>query len=1018
MKSKLCLLVAAVAALVASVASAQTWNMNVDWKFTKLNWAVGLPAALAANQKDGKDVFAVDYDDSAWETVSVPHAVNAHDSYDGRAVDAGEGSLFRGWMAYRKRFTRPAGKHFFLEFEAIRQTQYLYVNGKFVGFYEAGTAPTGYDVTAFLKDGENLVCLLTDNSSGRGMKDYSAESRDVPGDWKGASFQWNGSDFNPVQGGLTGNVRLHAKANDSYITLPLWANLKTKGVYVWFDGEVHVEAETVGRGTIKWEILNKDTPLKLWSPDTPHLYDVKVQLVDGDQVLDEVVVRTGFRTVAFDREKGLTINGKPTWLPGYAQRSTSGWAAIGVAPDWLNEYDMDLVRASKANFVRWMHVTPKPSLVRACDATGVVNVCPAGDKENETSGRQWEQRVEAMRNAIVYFRNSPSVLFWEVGNNKVSAAHMKEMADLKRALDPHGGRLIGCRTISDPDVLAEADYAGTMLNRHADAALRSMKKLGRWMPIVETEYAREECARRLWDRYSPPDFDFVCKRLSSGAKKTGYNCYDLTQEDFARQNAIGYQEFYGNRATGALGGGYVACAALCWSDCNQHGRQSDTENCRVSGRVDAVRLPKESFYVHQCFYSRTPQVKILGHWNYPKKTADNYWYREKVNDGKEIAPTGQRVQRDPEHKTVFVVSSLHAPEIELFVNGKSVGLQKAPCKDNVFLWEFPNVDVTASGFVEAVARDAKGATIAHDRIDTVGAAAKLVMTATTGPEGLRADGSDIAFVDVKLVDAAGRVLPLANDKVTFALEGPATFMGGWNSGTFDETSPVGKNWVNLELGVNRVFVKAGRAAGKIRLVATCANGMKAEVELVSKPVALAGGLMAEMPQTAPLNARDYTVKDPMLFVRDVRGAAGALRYTVEVNGTPVDFGKGFAFKPDDATGVCCAYEPVVKALKAAGADFDYVYDPKKVRKPMRKFATNIYVPALTLKAGGRTIDAFAGVTVIFEDNGKDKNLTNFEMTGGKKAPLVGELGPLLGYIPGLSVQTDDKRRLVRITIGR
>ena len=85
---------------------------------------------------------------------------------------------------------------------------------------------------------------------------------------------------------------------------------------------------------------------------------------------------------------------------------------------------------------------------------------------------------------------------------------------------------------------------------------------------------------------------------------------------------------------------------------------------------------------------------------------------------------------------------------------------------------------------------------------------------------------------------------------------------------------------------------------------------------------------------------------------------------------------------------------------------------------MRTFATNIYVPALTLKAGGRTIDAFAGVTVIFEDGGKDKNLTNFEMTGGKKAPLVGELGPLLGYIPGLSVQTDDKRRLVRITVGK
>lgn len=1040
MNVKLCRLLALAVTSAASALPAQTWNMNVDWKFAKLDWGEGLKAALAANRKDGKDVFAVDYDDSSWETVSVPHAVNAHDSYDGHAVDAGEASLYRGWMAYRKRFVRPAGRHFFLEFEAVRQTQYVYVNGAFAGFYEAGTAPTGYDVTKFLREGENLVCLVTDNTSGRGMKAYTAESLNEPGDWKGLAFQWNSSDFNPVQGGLTGNVLLHAKANDSYVTLPLWANLRTKGVYVWYDGEVHVEAETVGPGRLQ-AVVNGQTlrqagdrtavsgridGLTLWSPDTPRLYDVKVQLVDGEKVLDEVVVRTGFRTVAYCREKGLTINGAPTWLPGYAQRSTSSWAAIGVAPDWLNEYDMALVRESKANFVRWMHVTPKPSLVRACDAKGVVNVCPAGDKENDVGGRGWEQRVEAMRNAIVYFRNSPSVLFWEAGNNGVSAGHMKEMTALRRELDPHGGRFMGCRTISAPAVIAEAEYAGTMLNRHAAAAAESMRKLGRWMPIVETEYAREESARRLWDRFSPPDFNFVCRRLSSGAKKSGYNCYDMTQEEFAKANAAGYQEFYGNRATGSLGRYYSACAALCWSDCNQHGRNSDTENCRSSGRVDAVRIPKESFYVHQCLYSRTPQVKVLGHWNYPKKTADNYWYNEKVDDGKEITYSGARRQRDPEHKTVCVISSLHATEVELFVNGKSVGLRKSPAADDMFLWEFPDVDVTASGFVEAVARDARGETIAVDRVKTAGAPAKLVMRATTGPEGLRADGSDVAFVDLELVDGKGVVLPLANDRVTFRLEGPATFAGGWNSGTFDGTSPVGKDWVNLELGRNRVFVRAGREPGRIRLMATVGDGaagdpgraprFQSAVELRSVPVSVTGGLMAEPPQRAPANVRDYTVTNAVPYVRDLRASAGQVRYAVTVNGAPVDFGSRPAFKPDGATGVCCAYEPLVKALKAAGADFEYAYDPKKVRKPMRKFAPNVHVPALTLKAGGKTFDAFAGVTVIFEDGGRDKNLTNFEMTGDRKRPLVGEMGPILGCIPGLSVQIDEKGRRVSITV--
>ena len=1056
---------AVVAASILCMAGASfgdVYNMNVDWKFSKLDWGLGLKAAIDANMKDGRPVYAPDYDDSSWETVSVPHAVNAHDTYDGHASDAGEASMFRGWMAYRKAVTVPSGRHFFLEFEAIRQTQYVYVDGKLVGFYEAGTAPTGYDLTKFVAPGKTaLVCVVTDSSSGRGMKDYSAEYAEEPGDWKGTKYQWNGSDFNPVQGGLTGNVRLHAKPGDAYITLPLWANLGTKGVYVWADGfdvakgeaTIHVEAEAENGGAaagLKFSLDGKAAlgglkddgkksgqdgrvtfcasarakGLRFWSPDTPWLYDVRVQIVSAEgKTLDETTVRTGFRQVSYDREKGLAINGVQTWLPGYAQRSTSSWAAIGVAPDWMNDCDMDLVRRSNANFIRWMHVTPKPSLVRACDKTGVVNVCPAGDKENDVAGRQWEQRVEAMREAIVYFRNAPSILFWEAGNNQITPAHMKEMRELKEELDPNGGRFMGCRTLQTADQVAEAEYVGTMIHRQDVKAYDAMKKLGKFMPIVETEYCREESARRLWDRFSPPDFNFSCVRLSSGAKAWMYNCYDMTQEEFALSNmgpSDGYSYFYGNRASGRLGKFYTACAMLCWTDCNQHGRNSYTENCRSSGRVDAVRIPKESFYVHRCMYSQTPQVKILGHWNYPKKTADNYWYNEKVDNGKEISYTGERRQRDPGHKTVYVVGSLQVASVELFVNGKSKGVAKEPAK-GLFGFEFPDVDVTESGYVEAVAKDADGNEIARDRIDTVGAAAKFVMAARVGPDGFRADGSDIAMVDLKLVDANGRVLPLANDRVEFELTGDATFMGGWNSGVFDKDSPIGKNWVNLELGVNRVFVKAGRKAGKVVLKAKCANGMSAQVEIDSVPVEVAGGLMREMPQERAKNASSYEVRNPVPPVRDLVGRAGAVPYKVFVDGEEVAFPKGAgAFKPDASTGVVCPYEPVLAAIKAAGASVEYTYNPKKIpsnKKYLRRISPTPYRATLTCRAGGKEIDAVAGLTVLFEDNGREKNLTNYEMTGDKGV-LAGELGPLLGYIPGLEVATDGNGRKVDIKVKK
>ena len=1034
-------LLVAVAA-VLSCAMAETFNFNIDWRFAKLPEGVaGLKAARAEIASGGKEFFDPDFDDSRWESVSVPHAVNAHDSYDGHSVDAGELELFRGWMFYRKRFIAPAGRHFFLEFESVRSSVYLWVNGKFIGYYEAGVVASGYDITPAMKPGENIVAVATDNCAARGTKIYSYETSPggEPGDWKGTMYQWNGTDFNPVQGGLTGNVNLHVKRSDSYFTLPLYETLRTEGTYVYAkdldlgrgEATVCVEPEVEGSGSVRTTVNGQTfiggegriKGLVFWSPDTPHLYEVTLELLgEGGVVQDEIVIRTGFRKVEYDAAQGgLLINGKNIWLAGYAQRSTDSWAAIGVAPDWMQDFDARLIRQSNANFVRWMHVAPKPGPVRAFDKVGIVNVCPAGDKEGDVQGRQWEQRVEAMRAAILYFRNSPSILFWEAGNNQITPAHMREMRLLKESLDPHGGRFMGCRTLSTSEQIAEAEYVGTMIHRHDEKAYESMKKIGRFMPIVETEYCREESARRLWDRYTPPDFNFICKRLASGAKKTGYNCFDMTQEEMAISNgdtADGYAYFYGNRASGNLGRYYSACAALCWSDCNQHGRNSDTENCRSSGRVDAVRIPKESFYVHQCFYACKPQIKILGHWNYPRLSADTYWYNETKNDGTEMTCTGERRQRNPKKKTVIVIASLHCSSVELFVNGKSKGVQKKP--QGLFDFAFKDVDVTESGSVAAVGRDAEGREIARDEMFTVGDPVKLCMRCKTGPEGLLADGSDIAMVDVWVEDAKGRVNPLANGRVDFALKGPARFMGGWNSGTFGETSPIGKDWVNLECGVNRVFVKGGRSPGKVVLSATC-GGLSASVEIKTKQPKVEGGLCLSRQQEAPINACVWKFDGRFPVLRDLIAGAKTERYGVFVNGEEVAFGKdGKAFRPDASTGVCCAYVPVLEALKKAGAKFEFIVEPKRIpatKKWLRRLSPTPFVPMVTLKAGGREIDACVGFTELFIDNGKDRNLTNCEIfRATEKSPVVcGELVALIGYIPGVAVKTDDNKRHVTIS---
>lgn len=1076
------------------------YNLNADWRFSWTKGPLPLSNAMKSMEKGSLGIEAPGYDDSDWERVSVPHPVNAHDTFDDKATDPGEEHFKRDMMFYRKKFSldsAPSGKAF-LTFETVRQTIYVWVNGKFAGYYEAGIAPTAYDVTALLKNGENTISVATDNTAMRGTKYFNKETipdgKHEAGDGSGQSWQWNTTDFNEVQGGLVGNVKLVVKPGKVYFTLPFYNNLKTQGAYVTASdfnfknggaklrvkAEIRNETGATVASRVKVEVkdaatkkivasftsdnvqipaagdageifltsLEKDvyeknaaptrvvspdtsfvtaervaTGLVFWSPETPHLYDVVITLEGASGALDSTVIRTGWREIVFDtNDGGLKINGKNTWLPGYAQRSTDEWAAIGVPPQWLQDFDAALIRKSNANFVRWMHVAPKPAPVRSFDKFGIVNAAPAGDKEGDTNGRAWAQRMEAMRDVIIYFRNSPSIFFWEAGNNQITPAHMKEMVAMKKLLDPDNGRFMGCRTLQSKEQVAEAEYVGTMLHRHEEPAFSAMTELGKFMPMMETEYARQESPRRSWDDYTPPDYDYRGRYLNGGKKEAGMDVYDQTQEDFALSTAKEYALFYSSRNSGKRAKTYTCCAALCWTDSNQHGRQSFSENCRSSGRVDAVRLPKENFDVFRVMQSEDPAVMLVGHWSYPKLKNDNYMYPVKTYNGHYMEETGEMAQRDPLHKTVYAIGSAHVASVELFVNGKSKGVCKRPA--DIFVYSFPGIDITESGTAEVVARDRDGAEIARHKLATFNAHGRIRTKVWQGPKGWLADGADLVMVDFSLVDDNGTVHPFASDRLDFKLSGDAKFMGGWNSGVFGAASPIGKNFVNLECGIARVFIKAGRKAGPVKLAWSCANGQKGEISLETKEVASRGGILAAPQQEFPANARTFTRSTSAIAFRDLDSGVGAAEnYKVFVNGAEVKFPKnsGAPIKFDANTGVSCAYVPVLEALKAAGAKLEFTAEPKRIpasKKWLRDISATPYVPLVTVQAGGRTIDACVGFTELFLDNGKDKNLTNCEIyrAGNKSSIVCGEIASLVGYIPGVEIKTDDKTKTIEFTV--
>ena len=740
--------------------------------------------------------------------------------------------------------------------------------------------------------------------------------------------------------------------------------------------------------------------LEFWEPAHPALYRVEILLEADGQTVDTEEIETGFRKTGYDPNRGILINDHPVWLRGYAQRASNEWAESGIVPQWMHDMDARLIRESGANHIRWMHVAASPADIRSCDRCGIVCTQPAGDKERETFGRQWDQRVELMRNVILAYRNQPSILFWEAGNNVISTLHMREMRQLKQALDPQGGRWMGCRTINTEETLNESEYVGTMLNRHA---ARFLAEHG---PITETEYSREEAPRRVWDDFSPPDFDYRCRYLGKGGKKQkGLDFYDLTSEDLALANAQGYSEFFFDRIGGASGKNlYSACAALCWTDSAQHGRQSFSENGRMSGRVDAIRVKKQSFDVFRVMQSVQPRLKILGHWNYPPEDGRNYRYCVKRFNGVFWEDSGGTAFRDPKHKTVYVVAGYAVARVVLLVNGRQIGACCRP--EHGFVFAFPGVDVTQPGYVEAIGYDFDGKAVCRDRLETVGQAARITLDVHTAPGGWRADGQDLAYVDVKIVDHQGRICPLDDRKISFRLSGPAEFLGGYNSGRFQgngrQDSVIRQPFVFAECGVNRVLLRSVRAAGRVRLTASAAGLPDAEAELHSAACdlnTLTGGEWADQPtETAgfPGREEDWFLPIP---------ASDAAKYVPEaenyckilVNGQEPDFRGVRAVNRNGAVwgNVLC----VLERMKQLAPDcLDYQWDGTR----------------LTIHSNGHTVIARIGETHLLADGGE--SLMDGQPYRTEEGILVMEVSAAVSRVDGAQVQYDEKIGALRITL--
>ncbi len=869
----------------ANPGSRLTYNFNYGWKFIK-----------ATSLATTADPSVASFDDSTWTDVSLPHTYDDVDNFGLNWV--GVRTTYSGLSWYRKHFTidaANAGRKVFVEFQSMRDMGTVYVNGKNIGFHQDEVSSAGFDITSAVNFGGDNVIAVEINAN-----DNLPDQVVAPG----YTFDWSTVVFYPKYGGLPADSNLFI-TDTIHQTLPIWNNLQTQGVYVYADpstidtaaksatvtveSEVQNETNAALDVALNIEIFDRDgqsvatvaaapqnvasgtktvitasqplTAVHLWAPDFPYLYTVRSTISVGGKTGDSVDIPFGIRKFSFNATNGFKVNGRSMYLAGFAPRTMMDWAGAGIPQDWMNEYDYLLMKGMNHFFIRPMHVAPVPHMVSSADRLGIIMVAPAGDGEycpyaTAADMARWTQHLALMKAVTIYYRNSPSIAFYEGCNGFITEQQMSDMVNIRKTWDAHGSRYAGARG-TDPQNEPSMEYEAPMDNPW-QAADR---------PCWSAEYARQESPRRAWDAYSPIFDPKTNTIIPTGGYSTVANTGPIVSypncdfrlnslEDLSLCFAWRYWQQYAlsnfvlPAAQRTTQGIMVGGAKIIFNDSSTDGRLQNTEVARVGGVVDGVRIIKDPYYVLQVAASPTPDIHILGHWNYAAGTTKKVY----------VAANTEQVTL-----AVYDANDNLLKDYGMGAVDTQMGQNSGPNAPNHYIFAFPNVMFQA-GKIKAAGLNGGKAVVSDEHV-TAGDPAALKLTPIYGPNGWFADGADIAMVDVEVVDSAGRRVPTETSVLTFKHSGAGTWIGGYNSGLAQSAYPnqgIFTDTLRTDAGINRVLVRSTRTAGTFTITVSRQGLADASVTLTSTPFAVpASNLATTWPQhySLPLPQEPVAVPD-------------------------------------------------------------------------------------------------------------------------------------------------------------
>jgi len=517
---------------------------------------------------------------------------------------------------------------------------------------------------------------------------------------------------------------------------------------------------------------------EIWSLGVPNLYRA-VTTVEADGVaIDHDEVTFGFRTLRFDPNKGFFLNGRPVKVKGTCNHQDH--AGVGEAiPDRIQAYRLERLKWMGSNACRTSHNPPTPEFLDACDRMGMLVMDETRMMSSNPEGMSELERL------IKRDRNHPSVFIWSLGNeepeqgNTRGARIVRTMKTLQQKLDP--SRLATTAMNSGYGGVGVSTVVDVQGVNYNDSLIDAYHREHPQQAMIGTETASTLATRGIYANDAP----------------RGYmSAYD-TEKPRWGNTAEEWWSFYDDREF--LAGGFA------WTGFDYRGETTPYKWPCISshfGILDTCGFAKDTAYYYRTWWGAEPALHLLPHWNWEGK------------QGQEIA----------------VWAYCNQDSVELFLNGTSLGSQ-AVKKNSHLEWKVPY----APGVLEARASKG-GKVVLTDKRETAGPAAKIVAVADR-PK-IAADGQDLAVINVSIVDAQGRPVPTAGNKVKFSVNGPGNVIGVGN-GDPSCHEPDKASERSAFNGLCMAIVQSRRGEAGAISVTVAADGLEAAtVEVISAAGAL------------------------------------------------------------------------------------------------------------------------------------------------------------------------------------